>query len=299
MQMYGNYVSPLGYQNGDNGIDSYGVNHNGFSLRDELAYQAARQQREKQLMQNYNAQGITENYPQYSNNFWGDATNNYGFGMTNIENNITNVLNPLNNNLNQGVQYAQNTLPNIVNDVNQTSKMIDYSLYGNDFSKEFIDNMLGDTRFQRAMQRTKFNEGGFANHPNDRGGITNYGISSKYYHKEDIINITPQRAQAILYRDYWLKPSINQLPDEFADIVFDDGVVQGQPTAIINLQKALGVKPDGLIGSQTLNAFQNKNYDTIKANFIRNVHSVEDKYLQKDPSQKVFEQGHRNRFNQY
>lgn len=297
--MYGNYVSPLGYQNGDNGIDSYGVNHNGFSLRDELAYQAARQQREKQLMQNYNAQGITENYPQYSNNFWGDATNNYGFGMTNIENNITNVLNPLNNNLNQGVQYAQNTLPNIVNDVNQTSKMIDYSLYGNDFSKEFIDNMLGDTRFQHAMQRTKFNEGGFANHPNDRGGITNYGISSKYYPKEDIINITPQRAQAILYRDYWLKPSINQLPDEFADIVFDDGVVQGQPTAIINLQKALGVKPDGLIGSQTLNAFQNKNYDTIKANFIRNVHSVEDKYLQKDPSQKVFEQGHRNRFNQY
>ena len=197
------------------------------------------------------------------------------------------------------MQYAQNTLPNTANDVMQTSKMIDYSLYGNDFSKEFIDNMLGDTRFQYAMQRTKFNEGGFANHPNDRGGITNYGISSKYYPKKDIINITPQRAQAILYRDYWLKPGINQLPDEFADIVFDDGVVQGQPTAIISLQKALGVKPDGLIGTQTLNAFQNKNYDTIKANFIRNVHSVEDKYLQKDPSQKVFEQGHRNRFNKY
>ncbi len=294
MQMYGNYISPLGYQNGDNGIDSYGVNHNGFSLRDELAYQATRQQREKQLMQNYNAQGITSNYPQYSTNFWGNSANNYGFGNFNIEANIENMQNTLN----QPMQYAQNTLPNIVNDVNQTSKMIDYSLYGNDFSKEFIDNMLGDTRFQHAMQRTKFNEGGFANHPNDRGGITNYGISSKYYPKEDIINITPQRAQAILYRDYWLKPSINQLPDEFADIVFDDGVVQGQPTAIINLQKALGVKPDGLIGSQTLNAFQNKNYDT-KANFIRNVHSVEDKYLQKDPSQKVFEQGHRNRFNQY
>ena len=274
--MYGNYISPLGYQTRDNGIDSYGVNHNGFSLRDELAYQAARQQREKQLMQNYNAQGITENYPQYSNNFCGNnAANNYGFGNSNIEANIENMQNTLN----QPMQYAQNTLPNIVNDVNQTSKMIDYSLYGNDFSKEFIDNMLGDTRFQHAMQRTKFNEGGFANHPNDRGGITNYGISSKYYPKEDIINITPQRAQAILYRDYWLKPSINQLPDEFADIVFDDGVVQGQPTAIINLQKALGVKPDGLIGSQTLNAFQNKNYDTIKANFIRNVHSVEDKYL--------------------
>ena len=298
--MYSNYISPLGYQTNGGGIDSYGVNHSGFSLRDELQYQTARQQRENQLIQNYNNQGITENYPQYSTNFWGNnADNNYGFGNSNIEANISNILNPLNNNLNQGMQYAQNTLPNTANDVMQTSKMIDYSLYGNDFSKEFIDNMLGDTRFQYAMQRTKFNEGGFANHPNDRGGITNYGISSKYYPKEDIINITPQRAQAILYRDYWLKPGINQLPDEFADIVFDDGVVQGQPTAIISLQKALGVKPDGLIGTQTLNAFQNKNYDTIKANFIRNVHSVEDKYLQKDPSQKVFEQGHRNRFNKY
>jgi len=258
------------------GIDTYGVNHNDFSLQDEVEYQFARDKREQELMKQYNAQGITENYPQYTSNFWGNnADNNYGFGSSNISANIENMQNTLN----QPMQYAQNTLPNIVNDVNQTSKMIDYSLYGNDFSKEFIDNMLGDTRFQHAMQRTKFNEGGFANHPNDRGGITNYGISSKYYPKEDIINITPQRAQAILYRDYWLKPSINQLPDEFADIVFDDGVVQGQPTAIINLQKALGVKPDGLIGSQTLNAFQNKNYDTIKANFIRNVHSVEDKYL--------------------
>ena len=54
MQMYGNYVSPLGYQTRDNGIDSYGVNHNGFSTRDELIYQTARQKRENQLMQNYN-----------------------------------------------------------------------------------------------------------------------------------------------------------------------------------------------------------------------------------------------------
>ena len=295
MDIYPKNISPLGYQTGVGGIDSYGVNHNGFTNQDEIAYQMARSSREQNLIKQYNAQGITSNYPQYGTNFWGNSANNYGFGNSNIAANIENMQNTLN----QPMQYAQNTLPNIANDVNQTSKMIDYSLYGNDFSKEFIDNMLGDTRFQHAMQRTKFNEGGFANHPNDRGEITNYGISSKYYPKEDIINITPQRAQAILYRDYWLKPSINQLPDEFADIVFDDGVVQGQPTAIINLQKALGVKPDGLIGSQTLNAFQNKNYDTIKANFIRNVHSVEDKYLQKDPSQKVFEQGHRNRFNQY
>lgn len=66
------------------GIDTYGVNHNNFSLRDELEYQFARQKRENQLMQQYNNQGITSNYPQYTTNFWGNSANNYGFGMTNI-----------------------------------------------------------------------------------------------------------------------------------------------------------------------------------------------------------------------
>ena len=69
------------------GIDTYGVNHNNFSLRDELEYQFARQKRENQLMQNYNAQGITENYPQYSTNFWGNRDifhNALGYDASNL-----------------------------------------------------------------------------------------------------------------------------------------------------------------------------------------------------------------------
>ena len=42
-------------------------------------------------MRQYNAQGITENYPQYGTNFWGNSANNYGFGMTNIAGNIANM----------------------------------------------------------------------------------------------------------------------------------------------------------------------------------------------------------------
>ena len=49
MQMYSNYISPLGYQTNSGGIDSYGVNHNGFTNQDEIAYQMARQQRENQM----------------------------------------------------------------------------------------------------------------------------------------------------------------------------------------------------------------------------------------------------------
>ena len=98
MDLYPKYKSPLGYEIGDDGIDSYGVDHSGFSMRDEVEYQMARQQREQQLMQNYNNQGITQDYPQYSTDFWGDNTdNNYGFGCSDISGNIANVTNQLNN----------------------------------------------------------------------------------------------------------------------------------------------------------------------------------------------------------
>ena len=93
MDIYPKNISPLGYQTGVGGIDSYGVNHNGFTNQDEIAYQMARSKREQDLIKQYNAQGITSNYPQYGTNFWGNATNNYGFGNSNISANIENMQN--------------------------------------------------------------------------------------------------------------------------------------------------------------------------------------------------------------
>ena len=61
------------------------------------------------------SQGITENFPQYGVNFWGNSANNYGFGLSDIAGNIGNMKPPLN----QGVQYAQNTLFDGANNVNQ------------------------------------------------------------------------------------------------------------------------------------------------------------------------------------
>ncbi len=51
---------------------------------------------EQQLIQDYNNQGITQDYSQYGANFWGrSADNNYGFGTSDIESNIENVINLL------------------------------------------------------------------------------------------------------------------------------------------------------------------------------------------------------------
>ena len=133
MQMYKNYISPLGYQMGNNRIDSYGVNHSGFNTHDDLYYNLARQKRENALIGQYNSQGMTKNYPQLGTNFWGvPENNNYGFGNSNIENIVEPMLkNPLANPpLNQGVQYAQNNLSSMATDATHNPNYIsDNDLY--------------------------------------------------------------------------------------------------------------------------------------------------------------------------
>lgn len=85
MDIWPKYKSPLGYLAGDSKIDTYGVDHSKFSLRDEIAYQMARADREEQLIKSFNSQGINKDYPQYGTNFWGgNAENNYGFGSSDI-----------------------------------------------------------------------------------------------------------------------------------------------------------------------------------------------------------------------
>ena len=107
MDIWGNYKSKLGYLAGDSKIDTYGVDHSKFSLRDEIAYQMARSEREGQLIKNLNSQGINKDYPQYGTNFWGgNAENNYGFGSSDISENIENVTNSLKN---TGFGFDQNT----------------------------------------------------------------------------------------------------------------------------------------------------------------------------------------------
>ncbi len=86
--MYPRYQSRSGYFNQDDQTDGYGVDHSGFSLRDELLYQTARKEREQELFENFNRQGVDESYPWLGTSFWGNSADNYGFGRSNIENNI-------------------------------------------------------------------------------------------------------------------------------------------------------------------------------------------------------------------
>ncbi len=116
MDFYTKYKSPLGYQTGENQVDTYGVDHSKFSTHDELKYQFARQNREKQLIQKYNNQGINKNYPQYGTNFWNNPNNNYGFGSSNIHNSAGKLNNnQIENIVNNALGNSNNTFNSSIN----------------------------------------------------------------------------------------------------------------------------------------------------------------------------------------
>ncbi len=144
MDIFGKYKSPLGYTLGGNNVDSYGVDHSGFTTRDEVAYQTARQQRENQIMQNYNGQGINQDYPQYGTDFWGHSSeNNYGFGASQISPNIENIQNTPVPNVQNQVQTKANNIPRYWDTAADGEKVWNYVQQQEGDIKPQRQNMLG------------------------------------------------------------------------------------------------------------------------------------------------------------
>ena len=112
--------------------------------RDEVAYQTARQQRENQIMQNYNGQGITQDYPQYGTDFWGSLPeNNYGFGASQISPNIENIQNTPVPNVQNQVQTKANNIPRYWDTAADGEKVWNYVQQQEGDIKPQRQNMLG------------------------------------------------------------------------------------------------------------------------------------------------------------
>ena len=105
-----------------------------------------------------------------------------------------------------------------------------------------------------AFDLLMYNEGGYVNDPKDTGGETKYGICKKSYPEVDIKNLTLDKAKEIYHQDYWRSCKCDYLPDCLSVAVFDYAVNSGTMRAIKDLQAALGVTVDGIIGNQTIGA---------------------------------------------
>ena len=147
-----------------------------------------------------------------------------------------------------------------------------------------------DKNFDFAVNMTLRREGVLCNDPNDRGGLTKYGISKNAYPNLDICNLTQSDAIAIYKRDYWDKAKCDFLPFPLDVLTFDAAVNHGVVPAIKILQRALGVSDDGIIGPKTLDAARNAPDNICTLYFIERMYAYS-----KAPTYQNHGKGWRNR----
>ena len=89
-------------------------------------------------------------------------------------------------------------------------------------------------------------EGGYVNHPADRGGATCWGITEAVAradgYRGDMQHLPPSRAAAIYRRLYWLAPGFDRIAAKaplLAAELFDTAVNMGAAVAVGFLQRAL------------------------------------------------------------
>ena len=67
-------------------------------------------------------------------------------------------------------------------------------------------------KFKDLIDGVLVREGGYVDHPSDPGGETKYGIAKRSHPKEDIKNLTKERAAEIYEKDYWIPSRASSLP---------------------------------------------------------------------------------------
>ena len=115
-------------------------------------------------------------------------------------------------------------------------------------------------------------EGGYVDHPADKGGATCFGITEAiaraHGYAGPMRQLPRDEAAAIYRRLYWSRPRFDEIAKRsprVAGELFDTGVNMGPAVAVTFLQRALtalnrngedypDLVPDGRIGAVTLNA---------------------------------------------
>ncbi len=122
--------------------------------------------------------------------------------------------------------------------------------------------------FDEAFDILIGHEGGHVDHPNDPGGETKYGISKRAYPDVNIAALTLDDAKAIYREDYWDRVRADELPAELRFPLFDGAVNAGVAQSIKWLQRAVGVRDDGVIGPVTMVAVKSTTPHKNAANFL-------------------------------
>ena len=135
-----------------------------------------------------------------------------------------------------------------------------------------------EANFPRCLDVLWPEEGGFSNRASDPGGPTNLGITiatlSEYMGRpasvSQVQGLTRETATPIYHKLIWQPIKGSYLPSGLDLMVFDTAVNNGPGRAAKFLQQALGVEPDGVIGSGTLDALSGRSASEL----IEHVHAL-------------------------
>ena len=112
--------------------------------------------------------------------------------------------------------------------------------------------------FDQAFDILLKHEGGFSDHAADPGGKTRFGITEavarEVGYRGDMRELPLDLAKRIYKDRYWDAVRAEELPEAIRYVVFDAAVNSGPRQAIRWLQRAVGVRDDGVIGPITLSA---------------------------------------------
>lgn len=146
-------------------------------------------------------------------------------------------------------------------------------------------------------------EGSYVNHPADRGGPTNHGITqgalTAYLGRAatiaDVRDLTIETAANIYVKNYWVKPGFDRLiiPPSTQELLFDMSVNHGPDNATKMLQRAVGALDDGDIGPKTRAAIAGT--ENITARLIAERVSFYGRIITNHPDQAPFAAGWANR----
>lgn len=143
--------------------------------------------------------------------------------------------------------------------------------------------------FDPAIELVLEHEGGYVNHPSDPGGETNFGITKRSYPDLDIRSLTREEAKAIYRRDFWRFDGVRdqRVANKCLDTLVNFGVGGGSRL----IQKAAGVKQDGVIGPVTLGVINSLDPDKFLAKLREARIRYRFQRVKEKPSQMAFLEG--------
>jgi lysozyme family protein len=171
-----------------------------------------------------------------------------------------------------------------------------------------VDDLIGDV-----LRR----EGRYVDHPADRGGPTNFGITqatlSRYVGyavtAQEVKDLDVDVARDIYENDYYYGPGIQKLPEPVQPFLFDCAVNHGPRRAIKFAQNVVNqagyptpLDVDGAVGPNTRKGVQWAQ-DNMGPLFLKALFEERKNFyrliVQNDPSQQVFLRGWMNRVKEF